>query len=294
MTAPVLPPAEPVPETWDLPGSLVAFPVRASARRAWRLDGFYRRASSSAPGSPLLVFVHGMGSDFYHSSLKKAFLLAAPESRLSVLSFNNSGAGRATETERFRDCLPDLDAVAAWARSRRHRRIVWVGHSTGCQKIAYWQALRRSPATAALVLLAPADDYAVTRRDLGPRRFDALVARARRLAAAGDPDARIRNGYETFSPRRFLSIADTRNPEANLFRYDGPLTHFRRLSCPLLAVFGEDEEFAAIPPADMLSVLARRTRSPHCDTLLVPAAGHSFRGAELPLARAVCRWIRAQ
>jgi pimeloyl-ACP methyl ester carboxylesterase len=231
-----------------------------------------------------------MGSNFYRSALKKAFLEAAPRAGFAALSFDNSGAGRATETERFLDCLPDLDALADFAARRGHPSLVLVGHSTGCQKITYWQSRRQSPAVAALVLLAPADDYAVTRRDLGPRRFAAAVARARRLEATKDDTARIKNGYESFSPRRFLSVADPRRPEAATFRYDGPLTAFRRLRCPVLAAFGAEEEFAAIPPASMLSILARRARTPSFTPWLVPFAGHSFRGVELPLARAICQW----
>ena len=50
--------------------------------------------------APLLAFVHGMGSNFYRSALKKAFLAAAPRAGFAALSFDNSGAGRATPTNR--------------------------------------------------------------------------------------------------------------------------------------------------------------------------------------------------
>ena len=276
-------------EDWEVAGSLVAFPA-AGPRGLHRLDGFYR----PPPGrkqAPLLVFVHGMGSNFYRSALKKAFLEAAPATGLGMLSFNNRGAERGTEDERFGVCLRDLDAAAEFARRRGFRRIVLVGHSTGCQKIAYWQSRRRHPAVAGLVLLAPADDHAVLKRDLG-RRFEAKVAWARRQVAAGRPEAPVAGLYERFTAARFLSLADPRATEANVFRYAGPLTHFRRLRTPLLAVFGENEEFAAIPPADMLALLRRKTRSVDYDEILVPAAGHSFKGCESELALSVCAWAR--
>ena len=82
---------------------------------------------------PLLVFVHGMGSNFYRSGLKKAFLEAAPAHGLAVLSFNNRGAERGTEDEPFRMCLPDLDAAAALGadraevnRARRALALRWI------------------------------------------------------------------------------------------------------------------------------------------------------------------------
>ena len=135
---------------WSAAGELVAFPA-PGRRRTRMLDGFYRPAP--ARNAPLVLFVHGMGSNFYRSGLKKAFLEAAPALRLAILSFNNRGAERGTEDDKFRACLADLDAAAAYARRRGHRKLVLVGHSTGCQKIAYWQARRQRSAVAGLVLL---------------------------------------------------------------------------------------------------------------------------------------------
>ena len=270
-------------------GELVAFPAAGTRGKVRMLDGFYRPASKKR--ALLLVFVHGMGSNFYRSGLKKAFIEAAPALGLAMLSFNNRGAERGTENELFRSCLYDLDAAAAFARRRGHRRLVFIGHSTGCQKIVYWQARRRNPTVAGLVLLAPADDYAVNRRDLG-RRFDNKVAWARKMVAVGKGNAPIAGLYERFTAKRLLSLAGLRAAEANVFRYAGPLTQFRRVKCPILAVFGETEEFAVIPPAEMLAILRRKTKSRDFDDWLVPGADHGFHGCEAELALFVCRWAR--
>ena len=273
---------------WAVEGALVAFPA-AGGRKPRMLDGFYRPAA--AKRAPLVAFVHGMGSNFYRSGLKKAFLETAPARGCAVLSFNNRGAERGTEDENFRSCLADLDAAVAFARRRGHRNIVFVGHSTGCQKIAYWQAQRRHPAVAGLVLLAPADDYAAMRRDLGTR-FEKKVGWARKKVAAGQGDAPVTGLYERFTAERFLSLADVKRVEANVFRYAGALTQFRRVTCPVLAVFGENEEFAAIPPAEMLAILRRKTNSRDFDDWLIPGADHGFHGCEAELALSVCQWAR--
>ena len=271
-------------EDWSVNGALVAFPA-VRGRNLRMLDGFYRPAR--LPNAPLLAFVHGMGSNFYRSALKKAFLEIAPAMGFGILSFNNRGAERGTEDERFSTCLHDLDAAAEYARRNGYKKLVFVGHSTGCQKIAYWQSKRRHPAVAGLVLLAPADDYAATRRDLGAR-FEKKVAWAQRMLSVGKADAPVTGLYERFTAERFLSVADRRATEANVFRYDGPLTHFRRVKCPVLAVFGEDEEFAVIPPAEMLGILRSKTQSLDFDDLLVPGANHSFKGCQADVALAVC------
>ena len=277
---------QPLTTDWAAPGQLVAFPAE-DRKKIRMLDAFYR--PTTRRGAPLLVFVHGMGSNFYRSQLKKAFIDVAPETGWGILSFNNRGAERGTEDERFSQCLADLDAAEAFARRRGHRRLVFIGHSTGCQKIVYWQSLRRSRPVAGLVLLAPADDYAITRQHFG-RRFDAKVAWARKMVAQGKGHQPVQGLYERFTAKRFLSIANARATEANIFRYAGPLTHFRRVRCPMLAVFGELEEFAVIPPADMLAILRRKTRARDFADWLIEDANHSFKGCELALARAVCSW----
>jgi pimeloyl-ACP methyl ester carboxylesterase len=274
---------------WAVSGSLVAFPAAGGARKPRMLDGFYRPAPKKH--APLLVMVHGMGSNFYRSALKKSFLETAPALGLGILSFNNRGAERGTEDEKFLMCLPDLDAAAEFAQRHGHRKVVFIGHSTGCQKIVYWQAKRRHPAVAGLILLGPADDYAVLARDLG-RRFEAKVAWARAKVAGGKPEAQVSGLYERFTAARFLSVAGKQATEANVFRYGGGLTQFRRVQNPLLAVLGAEEEFAAIPPAEMLAILRRKTRSRDFDEWLIPGTGHSFKGCEAELAMAVCEWAR--
>jgi len=279
----------PLASDWAVDGTLVAIPAAGPRGKVRRLDGFYRPAAKK--NAPLLVFVHGMGSNFYRSAMKKAFLEAAPPLGLGILSFNNRGADQGTEDEKFQTCLADLDAAAEFARRQGIEKTIFMGHSTGCQKVVFWQARRKHPAVAGLVLLAPADDQAVLQRDLG-KRFEKKVEWARKKVAEGKGDAQVSGLYERVTAARFLSLTDTRHAEASVFRYAGKLTQFQRIKCPILAVFGEEEEFAAIPPAEMLDILHRKTRSRDFMEWLISDTGHSFKECESELAFAVCEWAR--
>jgi pimeloyl-ACP methyl ester carboxylesterase len=268
-------------------GKLVEIPLPGKRNRP--LDGFL------VPGDrrrPLLIFVHGMHSNFYRSALKKAFMQECRRLRMGMLSFNNRGAESGTNDERFRDCLADLDAAIAFGKRQGYKSFVLAGHSTGCQKIVYYQALHKSAAVRAMVLLAIGDDMAIMKRDL-KQRFDFWVRRACMLVRRGrasDPlEAPV---IPPFSARRFLSIADPKEIEAGLFDLEnGKLDYFRRVRCPVLVVIAGGDEYETMKPEDMVSLFRIRYRGSKLDTKIMQKADHGFHGIERRVTRIVLRWI---
>ncbi|TAN37093.1 MAG: alpha/beta fold hydrolase [Verrucomicrobia bacterium] len=269
------------------PGALVTIPVPGVARP---LDGFW------LPGrcrhATLVLIIHGMGGNFYRSQLKKEWLWQAAGYGFDVLTFNNRGSDRAVAFERFENCVADIDAALAVGRRLGYRRFVLLGHSTGCQKIALYQARRQHPAVRALVLAAPADDLAICRRDLGPR-YNYWLKHARKLVTQGKGDTLLPMLYEKFSARRFLSIADPRSVEAQLLNYAGQLRHFRRVRCPVLAFLGTREEFACRPVVEMGEILRQKTRASIFEFFTVTGGDHGFHGHEAATVRRAYRWLHA-
>lgn len=271
----------------ERPGVLVTFPARGLKRP---LDGFWVTGRRRNPA--LLLFVHGMGGNFYRSVSKKVMMDLAPAAGFDVLSFNNRGHEKDVADEVFTDCVHDIDAALRFGQAKGYRRFVLLGHSTGCQKIAYYQARRRDPRVKALVLAAIGDDYAIARRDLG-RRYAAQVARARALVKAGRGQVVMKaKGCLGFTARRFLSVADPRQAEAEIFNLDGSLRTFRRLTAPTLAVLPAAEEFACIPVAEMSARLRAAARARPFDTVLIPDADHGFKGRELETTGVILDWLR--
>jgi len=194
-----------------------------------------------------------------------------------LLSFNNRGADGAVVDERFEDCLADLDAAIHFGQSRGYRRFILLGHSTGCQKIIYHQARRAHPQVAGLVLLAPGDDYAIAQHDAG-RGFARYVNQAQRLVNEGRGDTVMPPQCLGFTARRYLSIADPRKTEAKIFNYEGRLSHFRRVTCPMLLLFGSAEEYACLSVETMHDILRRATNSTRFEDTVIPGADHGFHG----------------
>ena len=116
----------PSPTPFQAPGDLIALPLPGSKR--W-LDGFWRHDRRRR--NTLFIFVHGMGSNFYRSRLRKAILHQAARHGGDALLFNNRGAEQGTVDERFSDSLQDIDAALRFGRSKGYRRFVLIGHSTG-------------------------------------------------------------------------------------------------------------------------------------------------------------------
>lgn len=225
--------------------------------------------------------------------LKKTLMAEGPGRGVDVLSFNNRGSEGDTATERFRDCLADIDAAVAFGRRQGYRRFALLGHSTGCQKITYWQQVRKSRAVEALVLAAVGDDYAIARRDLG-RLYRRWLKTARRRVAQGRGHKRMPARCLGFSASRFLSVADPAQLEARLFNFGGPMKEFSRIGVPILALFPQRERYACIPVGEMARRLADRTASVRFRAVIVPDTDHGFHGAERAVARRVFDFLRGR
>ena len=269
----------------EIHGALVTLPLRN--KKARPLDGFW--LPGERKNSRLLIFVHGMGGNFYRSMFRKQLMLHAQPAGFDMLLFNNRGAERDVATERLHDCLEDLDAALAFAKHKGYRSVALIGQSTGCQKITYHQVLRRNPLVKALILAAIGDDLAISRRDLG-KDHAKWVARARQLVKRGKGET-ILPKCNNFSARRFLSVADTKNVEARLFDFSGPMNHYRRLKLPVLTLMPEKEQYACIPVPEMEKILRRKSQSRNFASIFIANADHSFTGCEIPASRAVFGWL---
>ena len=273
--------------------------VRFQTRDKVRIEGFL----IGGRGETCMIHVHGMFGNFYRSSLPFSLARKLSGNGVPVFILNTRGhdavavlkKGRGkrliagTDLESFEDSVFDIDAAIAVLKRMGFRKFILSGHSTGCQKVTYHQYKRKRREVIGVLLLAPADDYAIQRKELG-RGFAAKIRLAKALIRKGHGDTVTHLMPSHFSPWRFLSLADLKNPEARIFDYDGKMREFSSVKTPLCAVFGSGEEYACKPVAEYMEILKRKNNSKSFLGVVVDDADHSFSGREDFLAGFASKW----
>ncbi len=257
-----------------------------------------------------LVHVHGMTDSFHGISAVDNLMHAAFRNEMSFFSFNNRGMGTitvfqrlkehltfrtlGTSFENFKDCILDIDAALKMLRERGYRNFILSGHSTGCQKIAYYLYRRNPRSVKGLIFLGPVDDYNWQIKLLGKKKHKESMQIARKLVRSGrgkelmPPEAE--QAY--FSAKRYYDLYSGASVEAQLFNYESRLKAVSGIKIPMLAVFGSKEEFAAMSPRKMLKILSQKFKHPYSKTALIPKADHCFCLHEEEVEKVVSKWLR--
>jgi pimeloyl-ACP methyl ester carboxylesterase len=259
-----------------------------------------------------VIYIHGLGGDFYGSPRKAdAFARECRRRGFGFFSFNNRGSGTMSGAkrkdgspkgysyvdagrcyERFEDCVLDISAFVAEAKRRGYRKVALVGHSTGANKAVYYLSRDPDPVVSMAVLTGPVSDVPGQAR-LGGRRYRGLVALARRMAARKKGGSLMPQSAPLWpmTARRFLSLSVAGSHE-DVFQYHMGKPAYRelkRVKVPLLAVLGGKDEYATMPPEDILA--SYRRANPLLEGAIIKGAFHSFSGKEGPLAGTVCGWL---
>lgn len=294
-----------MPKDSALKGELVSFPTADGLR----LHGFLVRARGRSDRA--LIHIHGLEGSFYRGDFAKGIARHLAANGINFLTIELRGSYTSTGFrkvkgkkhawlsagggfERFEDCIYDIGGAIRFLGGLGIKKVYLEGHSTGCQKITYYQYKKRDRRVKALILAAPADDYNLQKHELG-RRFTNAIKAARilykRNRRADMPKRYVKRGY---SAGRFLSFSDLRFVEARLFNYESnKLKEFSAIRQPILALFGEKEEFALKPVREYMKILKRDTGSRKFDYLIIKGADHGFDGKDKEVARKISDWLNA-
>jgi len=284
----------------NLKGELVPF----ATKDGLILHGFLARPKTKCDKA--LLHVHGLYSTFYRSKYAMELGKAAVNNGFNFLTIEQRGSyaafgikrkkGRKTigfqgggAYEKFENCIYDIEGAIRLLGKFKIRKIYLEGHSTGCQKVTYYQYKKKDKRVKGIVLLAPADDFNFRKKDLG-KKFNEAVRYARSHKKALMPSRYIKGIMTT---KRFLSFSDQRFVEARLFNYDRQkLLEFSRIKEPVLAVFGSKEQYEIKPVKEYMKILKKNSNSRHFNSLIINGADHGFNGKENELADSVVKWLK--
>lgn len=270
------------------------------------------------------IWLHGNGgsSVFYSTTRMNTLGEELTRKRVAFFAFNNRGAEtekslkrkRGTEAERvmlgfsheaIRDCVHDIDGAIRALREKGFETFYLVGHSTGANKICVYDHRKRKNPVAAYVLLGPGDDVGIYYDHLGPKRFRAVLTRAREMIAKGRGS---RMAPKTVSPLpiSWSSLLDTIDPDGdyNVFPFLEVMrgielsgekrlfTEYRNLKRRTLILFGAEDEFCFGDVHGCVRILETfAPRRVPVETGVIEETGHSFHGKEKELGRRIAKWL---
>ena len=253
-----------------------------------------------------IIYLHGMTGNFYWKDFVSLLSEIASRNKIGLLAFGNRGAGMignfhtkngkgktiGTNLEKFEDCIKDIDAAVSFMRKRGFKKIFLAGHSTGCQKAAYYMAKTNDKKVHGIILLAPADDYNINKKEFGSK-MKRLLLTAKSMMRAGKGNELMPEYSKgiPYSAQRLNSIIDLKRAEAQIFNYDSDLKFVKKIRVPILAVFGSKEQHAIIKPQKMLNMIRAASKVP-CKTLLIKGGNHSFKGKEKQVVNVIVNWVK--
>ena len=262
--------------------------------------------TSKTSAKPIaVIWIHGWGTNFYSPTYAmigralaaRGYTTISGNTRMHDLG-NVAGyhAGKRIRAGGYwgvaSEEVRDLAAWIDFAGSQGFKQVVLVGHSAGWSAVRRYQAERQDARVVGVVLASGA-----VRGDTGPPDGDQLTE-ARRLMAAGEADALIRDPKRSFpsyiSAATFLDIA---NAPPDLQDFFGVQTHTQhpgvtRITCPLLAFFGTRGDVGNADELEVLkSSIKRQPRGPsRVDTVMIENADHMYTGEEAQVAQVIADW----
>ena len=270
-----------------------------------RLHGLLYRSVLVPPTSfpDLLIFVHGVGSNFYQSTILSKIWPKFKQHGISILSVNtrghdflfSAGTGESqrwlgSANERIEECHQDIDAWLQTADELGFQKIGLMAHSLGAIKSIYSQALHQHSRVQRIIAISPSClSYSYFVNSSNSRLFQESFARARSEINAGRGDSIMRFDFPfplMLTPHTFV---DKYGEQENY----NILKFVNKVSVPMIVVTGEKEVRSDNPAYENLD---RRLESvvgdnPKVDLQVIPDADHHYVGTQLRLADAVISWL---
>ncbi|MCL5959272.1 MAG: alpha/beta fold hydrolase [Chloroflexi bacterium] len=250
----------------------------------------YTPQSPPACVPPALLFIHGVGYNFYETPLRRVAEYLVERSRACLVTNTRGhdwvansyrkGGYIGSSFELLEDCLLDIDAALATLQKRGFDDIVIVGHSLGAVKTVFYQSQRASQNVKGIVICSPPKiSYACTS---SLPEFAQLVATASREAEQGNLEKLLFR--KTPFPAYFCArtVLNKYSPEDTA----NALKHVEKIRCPALLMCGTRD-----PLVQFAGEIREATSDRRWQHRLIEGADHNYRGHQVEVAEEIAHWL---
>ena len=265
-------------------------------------------------GQCAILWIHGLMSAFYRNLyLWETLAQSCEKYGFGFAAFNNRGHDIVTgikkinrhkksghsytlqgaSTEKFEDCIYDIEAGIKFLLAQKFNQIILVGHSTGANKICYYAARKPHAKVAGIVLAGPASDRLMPPCSL--QKLQKTLNVMRRLVKQRKGDQLITNHlFFPITPKRFISLYQPHSKE-DTFDYGDlkpQMKDYSKIKLPLLVLFGENDEFLDRSIQQVVATFDHYARSKFYTSAIIPKATHGFNQCEQQLVNVLTKWIK--
>jgi pimeloyl-ACP methyl ester carboxylesterase len=262
--------------------------------------------SKESPKPVAIIWIHGWGTNFYsptYTTIGRAlaargYTTISGNTRMhdlgNVAGYRNGkrlrgGGYWGVASEEVRDLRAWVDFVEA----QGFKNVVLVGHSAGWSAVRSYQLEKKDPRVVGVVLASGA-----VRAETRLPDPDQL-AEAKRLIAAGEGDALVRDAKRDFpsyvSAATLLDIANAQQNTKDFFGVQTETTNagVTSIDCPLLAFFGTRGDVGNEEDLELLksAIHRQRSRPIRVDTAMIRDGDHMYTGEEAKVAQTIADWI---
>jgi len=256
----------------------------------------------------VVIWLHGCGASVFESRRTNLLAEVFGKRGIAFFPFNNRGSGVVRRAgndlggaafEQIRDCVADIDGAIRDLWRRGYRDITMAGHSTGANKIAVYDHYKPRTPVKRYVLIAGGDDTGLLYKQLGARRFRALLTKAKAMRRS-DELAPHSVSPALMSWRSFYDVANP-NGDYNVFPFfevmsgaklsSRPLFRYiRAIRKPSIYLYGDRDEFCYGDVPGCVAILSRHVNE-RAEVVVMRDAGHGFEGREEELGGVIAEWI---
>ncbi|MFA6513934.1 MAG: alpha/beta fold hydrolase [Patescibacteria group bacterium] len=268
---------------------------------------------SSKRVKTIYIFLHGLSGNLF-SRIALAEKMVADGA--TVMVFNNRGFGLINQFRKinprqpdeyeslvigqahevFEDCVDDIDGAINTALNLGYKKVILVGHSTGCNKAAYYLSQKNPTCITGAILLAPMSDYADGIKFTDPKIFNRALKEAKRLIAAGKPGALLPADYwsRPIDAQRFISLFTPESKE-EMFSYAVPDKKpiiLQKIKKPFLVVLAGEDQFTDRPMKDVFAWFKKALIGKQAGPLMIKKSLHSFTGYEAKVKNIIFDFVK--